>query len=100
MAEMGLRYEAAIQRGLSRFADETPGVRAAMASISEAEADAIGISLEEARDVELQRRLQEHVKHLGGDVAVFLLYQGAASDDELAELLAHRKRQIDRAIGL
>ncbi|MCV6795806.1 hypothetical protein OII53_06220 [Achromobacter ruhlandii] len=100
MEDIGLRYKAAIERGLSRFVDESKAARAAMDAVTEAEARAIGVTLEEAREVALGRYVQEHVKALGRDLNVFLLYQGATSDEELALLLAHRQKSIDSAIGL
>ncbi|MBD9434203.1 hypothetical protein IB257_30060 [Achromobacter sp. ACM03] len=100
MAGMKERYEAAIRRGHARFSAENVQCKNAMAAVSQAAAEAVGSSLEEARGLEAWRiaRLQASAK--GVDVQDFLLELGAESPEELAEFREHQRRMIAQAIGV
>lgn len=100
MAGMKERYEAAIRRGHARFSAENVQCRGAMAAVSQAAAEAVGSSLEEARQLESWRIAQLQASAKGVDVQDFMLELGAESAEELAEFREHRRRTMAELLGM
>lgn len=99
MEEMNERYKAAISRGLARFAAENLQCRAAIASVSQSAAEAVGSSVEELQYLEIWRIARLQARAQGMDADDFILALGADAE-EASQLRAHGQKKIAHAIGM
>ena len=89
-----------LAKGRKRFLDGHPDVRARIDAISQAEADALGITLEMLRETETMRELRLVAQANGLDSTELFWSCIADTADELGEMLARRDANMKRALGL
>ena len=83
----------------ARFLDRYPAAKATVQAKSQGEADALGISVDELRSVETERRLYEAARACGEDVTEFLIRFAADSAEERDSLLRELSADRRRALG-
>ncbi len=93
------RAKEVIALGRERFVALRPDVQAACAAVTPSQADAVGVTLEELREVEVNRFLQLTAMALGEDVSEMLIKLGADGPLEAKRLIADSHAEMLKAIG-
>ncbi len=89
-----------LAKGRKRFLDGHPEIRCKIDAITQAEADALGISLEHLRVSETMRELREVARAKGIDSTELFWSCIADTAEEFGAMLEHRDALIKRNIGI
>jgi hypothetical protein len=88
-----------LAKGRKRFLDGHPEIKRKIEALTQAEADALGISLEHFRESETMRELRNVASAKGIDSAELFWSCIADTAEEFGAMLEHRDAQIKRSLG-
>jgi len=86
-------------KGRKRFLDGHPDIARRIDALTQAEADALGISLDQLREIETMRDLRNVASAKGLDATELFWSCIADTAQELGAMLEHRDALIKRALG-
>ncbi|WP_157685257.1 DUF6388 family protein [Robbsia andropogonis] len=86
-------------KGRKRFLDSHPNIKIEIASLTQAHADALGISLEDLRESETMRHLRDVARAKGEDTMELFCSYVADTAEEFNALVEQRRALINRSLG-
>lgn len=89
-----------MEKGYTRFLRAHPSIENRIDGLTQAEADALGITLKELRDTETMRELQAIAKAKRVDSSDLFWSFVADTREEYDEMVAARDKAMKEAIGL
>jgi hypothetical protein len=82
------------------FFAKNPMASVRIMTLTQAEADILGVSLAELQEVETYRAIEAYARDQGVDTTELLFMWGAADRDEYDRLMAERQAEIKKALGI
>lgn len=89
-----------LAKGRKRFLDGHPEIKRKVEALTQAEAGALGISLDHLRESETMRELREVARAKRIDSTEFLWSCIADTAEEFAAMVEHRDAAIKHALGI
>ncbi|NVE26277.1 DUF6388 family protein [Burkholderia glumae] len=86
--------------GRQRFLNSHPEVKRRIEALTNADSDALGITLERLREIETMRELEEEARAKGEDSVELLYSYIAETSEEFKRMVDQRRATIKKNLGL
>lgn len=92
--------DAQMDKAKRMFFAERPQELVKIMTLTQADADCLGVPLDELKEVETFRAIDRVARENGRDTAELMFNLGAADIHEYHRLMAARQEEIDKALGM
>ncbi len=100
MTDESSKIKEVVARGKQRFFEQHPHLLREADAITDRDAETLGTSVGELREIAKYRAIAAATKAMGKDSLMVLMELGSNSKEEFDQLIAAQNTQIKRSIGM